>query len=550
MSQTDPVTRTSRRYPESGPDADTLFALMAEFNELVEDTHDFCALLDADTGVTSVDYEDQLTAAQIDFAGYTNGVADPAPVAGLFGEFPVSQISEELCSAFNDQVEAMRVDLAAIVAKLTGDAGTTATFSLAAKTANRLQKRLTAALASVAQDSINSILLLSGRGHGQAGILLAVGTPDTGELATIMRSVDDGRTWQAWASLPVTVTVVSALVQLGEKLFLVGNTAAAGVIYTSADFGRTWSLVAHGATIDSVAFTDALVTKAGSLLVAGDAAGEVLRSIDRGSTWNLVEIAGPTTVNSLAELRDGSLIFACGDDAILYSSADDGASFAEQEDFSAGNDDCVSFLELANGWWAVATQDSGDVDELQISDDDGATFEAAVDVIGAVGAVGKMAQGPDGTLHIALAGDLSISVDNGATIEVSGVVFPDNDTVVAAFGHTRRGDLVVGTTNATDAAGLWLVGVRVPKAADAYAVYGSDELLTQPGAGYSGRWIQRMRENYGLLLEGWQALGSFCDGDGDIDTTDYEAAIGSHFLAVQRNVPEFAQHNVGHGASA
>jgi len=553
------ATRTPAAYREGALDSIQLFELIDQHNALVEDCHDFCILLDADTGVTDTDYEDTLTAAEIDHSGYTTAVASPAPVQGLFGEFPVGVITEELAQKFTVEVDAAITDFNAIVAKLTADVGTVVGTN-AVKLASRLVQRCTAANAAVAQDSINVIHKINGyrASHPHHGHLLAVGAPDTGLAGKVLRSTDDGRSWHVLATLDTSIVSVVAMVQWDDELFIFANEAADTALWRSTDMGRSWAEVAayQTAWTTSTAVTDAIqIPGTDIILAAGGAGGEVLRSPDGGVSWEEVTITGPTVTNSLAYVPSNGEVMACGDDAILYVSADQGASFAAENDFSAGNPtDCRRFLEIANGYWLVTTFVTAGVDELQVSQDKGATWEAPVAVTGAQDELDKLIQGPDGTIYFAVGADAQISDDNGATVEAAAVgpIFPANDTVVAGFGKNRYGEVLVGTTNATDFAGIWLTGVQLPQPADAYGVADltGGPLLDQYGGGVSGRWLQWARTQYGRLLEAWQAFGAYADDDATVNTTTYEAAIAGSWLTVDRPEPEYQGHNIGHGAGA
>jgi len=549
MSQTDPAARTVLAYQEGDASGKKLFAVLDQVNELTEDIFDFCTLMDADTGITLTTYLAQLTGAQVDYTGYTTTVATPTPVRGLLRQFDPLEQSEEVYTKCSEEMNKHLTDIDTVIALLNTDGGVTATnFDESGWRSFRLIQRATI---GEDQDAVENILMMTDAAH--FGELLAICKPDATNDGQLYRSTDDGRSWHQLATFAATITDFKGFIQHGKNLFLFGNTAAAEVVYKSVDYGVTWTVVTTGVTLASNAFTDAMVTSNGVILASGAAGGEVLRSPDGGITWTEVIITGPTGVNSLAE-ESGGKVMACGDDASLYSSTDDGAVFAEENDFSGGNvDNLIAFLQLANGWWLVTGHDGDGTDELITSDDDGTTWETPVAVTGAQDELGRMAQAADGNVYIQVGVDMQVSEDNGATVNATALDFPANDTGHTNFARNRHGEILGGTLNATDFGGIWLIGALATGRGDAYgdAVAGGFPiLLAQSRDGYTGTWLDWYTSQYQLLLQKWQALGAMMDVDTDIVTTTYEAAIAVPLITPLRVEATGRPLNQEHGASA
>lgn len=531
---------TPRRFPPGDPSADHVFELLQQLNALVVDTHDFAELMDADGGITDTDYEATLTAAEILYDGYTAELTSPAPVAGLMGPFSPSYVPEELAAVMTEQLDALRVDLDAIIAKLNADAGVTAD---AFDEARFLSARLLTLgnLDGVNdQDSIEEVFCYEETGRGWGMTLFAFGSPDTGLQPAVYISRDSGDSWTQRGLLPASVTSVVGGVQVNRDIYVAGTTGSAIVVYKSEDFGRTWALEDHGLTLTSTDALSMMRTSDGTLLIGGAAGGEVLRGTRQGSTgpltWSVVTISGPTGINGLGQASNGK-VMACGDDAILYSSEDDGATFAVEQDFSGGNPTALAaFRELSSGRWLV-TSHAG-TDELQISDDEGATWETPVVLTGYASDAGAIIEGVD-VVYIAANPDALFSTDEGATI--GGVLSsPANVTVVTGFCHTPRGEIVMGVTNTTNFAGIYRLGTRPPQGVEAFGTAGiAGSPLGPPhgGGGMVGAWVAWATLEQRRLVEGWQALGAEMDDDDDVAGTTYEAAIGASVLSLARPAP-------------
>lgn len=113
---------TRELYPTNDLSGRKLFALIDQHNAGVIDDHVIAAKLDGDSGVTDADYEDGLTAKEIQYAGYT---PTETAVRGPAGDFTVGFVTEGLAKALLDQHKARVADIEALAAKLNEDAGVT-----------------------------------------------------------------------------------------------------------------------------------------------------------------------------------------------------------------------------------------------------------------------------------------------------------------------------------------------------------------------------------------------------------------------------------------
>ncbi len=144
-----------------------------------------------------------------------------------------------------------------------------------------------------------------------------------GAYGVFLRTRDGGVTW----------VVDSNRLDNLDKYHLYGITRSkagtllvageAGTVLRSLDDGVTWERIE---TSYSGSFFGTVAARDGALLVFG-LRGNVFRSTDEGETWSAVDTGDERTLMSGTIRDDGALILAGSAGALLYSE-DDGASFA------------------------------------------------------------------------------------------------------------------------------------------------------------------------------------------------------------------------------
>lgn len=169
-----------------------------------------------------------------------------------------------------------------------------------------------------AADVAPRMLLLAGAPAGTAAIVAV------GERATILRTTDAARTWQA-ASVPAgTGTTLTGLsfAPNGQNGWAVGHDA---LILSTADSGRTWQKSWQGENLTE-SFLDVLALDARHIFAVG-AYGFCVESKDAGTTWTRRKIlADDVHLNRLTRGPTGTLYLA-GERGTLLRSTDAGATW-------------------------------------------------------------------------------------------------------------------------------------------------------------------------------------------------------------------------------
>ena len=151
-----------------------------------------------------------------------------------------------------------------------------------------------------------------------------------GERGAILRSEDNGLTWQT-ASSPTHTTLTSVTFYIDPHGFLdrptrgwaVGHDA---LILTSADAGRTWQKQWQGENLTD-SFLSVLALDAQHVIAVG-AYGLFVTTADGGQTWTRRKIlAEDNHLNRLTRGPTGTLYLA-GEHGVLLRSADSGATWA------------------------------------------------------------------------------------------------------------------------------------------------------------------------------------------------------------------------------
>ena len=169
-----------------------------------------------------------------------------------------------------------------------------------------------------AADVAPRMLLLAGAPAGSDAIIAV------GERATILRTTDSARTWQA-ASVPAgTSTTLTGLsfAPDGQRGWAVGHDA---LILATVDAGRTWQKSWQGENLTE-SFLDVLALDARHILAVG-AYGFCVESKDAGTTWTRRKIlTDDLHLNRLTRGPTGTLYLA-GERGTLLRSVDAGATW-------------------------------------------------------------------------------------------------------------------------------------------------------------------------------------------------------------------------------
>jgi len=145
-----------------------------------------------------------------------------------------------------------------------------------------------------------------------------------GERATILRSADNARTWQA-ASLPAGVTATLTGISFGPdgtRAWAVGHDA---IILATIDAGRTWQKSWQSENL-AESFLDVLAIDTRHIIAIG-AYGLYVESNDGGTTWQRRKILSEDLhLNRLTRGPTGTLYLA-GERGTLLRSSDVGATW-------------------------------------------------------------------------------------------------------------------------------------------------------------------------------------------------------------------------------
>ena len=131
--------------------------------------------------------------------------------------------------------------------------------------------------------------------RSSAGTLLVAG-----EAGTLLRSIDDGDTWERIAT-PYPGSFFGAVAPADGSLLIFGLR---GNVFRSTDEGASWTAVATG---DNSTLMCGTANDDGSVVLAG-AAGAVLYSSDSGATFSIVPTEGNRVYSDVMFTADGRLL--------------------------------------------------------------------------------------------------------------------------------------------------------------------------------------------------------------------------------------------------
>lgn len=524
------ATATKQRYEHGVLQGRKLNALLDEFNQGVVDDHAVSAKLDADGGVTDTDYEAQLTALEVAFDGYT--LSEATGAQGQLNEFGADEVSEELFTTLVEQMNARVTDIRAIAAKLNAD-GTVnlATYDVAEKRVANLSQRLSDG--AEAQDAVGGIVVWS---TGEVWIA----TDPAGAAASgyLWRSDDGGRTFTKVADLPAALETVNGLLwDASREAWIVFGAKAADIgLYRSTDGGDTWEDLDESTFDTYTTILSGIVLSSGTILIGSDTDAPVFRSTDGGDSWTEVAtLANAATVDAFLEVASGKVFVGTGASGRLYESSDGGATFTETNDFSAAGDTISSIIETQAGNLVVLYDENAGSAGIAVSSDGGATWGAEVALPGAEATASLLVQGLSGYIYIFNgAGSYYVSDDEGATIEAGTIDTPANDSAVQAVGRLPSGEIIFGSLNTTDEAGVFIVQDIVPVK---LAALGETAVGEYPiefpagGGGVSARLLTALEDIHNRLCESWHNVCGLLDGDSGVTDTDYEAQLSAEALS-------------------
>ena len=160
-----------------------------------------------------------------------------------------------------------------------------------------------------------SMLLLDG---GYAGADLVV----VGERGVILRSTDQGQTWQG-AALPPAPTLTGVSCARGTaRGWAVGHDA---LILGTTDAGRTWHQQWQGKNLED-SFLDVLALDAQHVIAVG-AYGLFVTTADGGRTWERRKILDEDYHLNQVACGPGGTLYIAGEHGTLLRSADQGATW-------------------------------------------------------------------------------------------------------------------------------------------------------------------------------------------------------------------------------
>lgn len=520
-------TKSAEAHPRGVLAARVARKLIDQHNQAVINDHSVCAKLDGDGTVADADYEAQLTASELEYTGYT---PTEDAVVGALGPFPDpgQKIGEELFETLTEQIANRVNDQATIAAKLDADGGVpSAVYGRSAGQVAHLVRNV------ADNDRANAIA------RTESGDLLVGTSPVAGGGdPKVLISTDDGQTWRLLNTFTGYDDVAFVFEGEREVLFAGLDHASQAVLYRSNDYGKSWEAV-ETSTFDGYAnFGGALVVSSGVYYVGGgDTDAPVFKSTDAGESWTqltTLDAVDEAEVRVLLEAADGSIIAGAGGggQVTIHRSTDEGASWTV-EHTDTDHDRLMDGIVTAAGTILLVGQaEAAIANNAFRSTDDGATWAGVA--TGPTAALQRcIVQGSSGRIYV---GDdatqlLRISDDDGASFTDVAFNHFTNATVVTVAVANRNGEVVIGTENATDGAGVQIIPDFEPEPLEALgsSVAGEGELFPGAGGGIHGDLLDALVDLHNHLSVVWHSTCAILDSD-SLANADYEAELTAEML--------------------
>ncbi len=163
----------------------------------------------------------------------------------------------------------------------------------------------------------------------------------------VLKSVDNGLTWQDKGAVPVETYEAYTIAYLGNGIVVIGASDPGGRIYRSIDYGDNW--VDLGVQIAGSPYIWDIEYLEGGIVLAGTDSGIYARSEDYGATWQEMApmSAAATELNCFVYLGDGIVVAATDDGP--YKSYDYGLNWERKGSFYAW-----AMVHLGNGVLVVS----------------------------------------------------------------------------------------------------------------------------------------------------------------------------------------------------
>jgi photosystem II stability/assembly factor-like uncharacterized protein len=259
-------------------------------------------------------------------------------------------------------------------------------------------------------------------------------------LGVIRRSEDNGATWSAPITNPLTSSDIVSMVCYGNGVFLAATDT--GKIIRSTDNGATWSALITNPFGGTQISTGQYI---GNAFVLAGYGGKISRSTDNGATWSALitnPFGGSYIVGSA--VGNGVLGLVAADGGKISRSTDNGATWSAliTNPFGSTGMACLSY---GNGVWVAANSDCDIASSL-----DGMLSWSDLRPNPLTGTVTGAAYGDNTWVIVTNTGELAISNDAGNSwakpilegstplSSINAIGYNGSRFVIAGSGGTRR----------------------------------------------------------------------------------------------------------------